>query len=136
MTRFDARAVLDRMHETLGAFYAGDTKAPIRELFTDDIAWHVPGDNAISGDYRGINEVLGYFVRRRDHAAGSFRMHPRETLIGDCSHIGVLTDGTAFIAGGEQRWSTLGLYRLAGNRIAECWLLPLDLVAFDAVWTS
>jgi hypothetical protein len=37
-------------------------------------------------------------------------------------------------AGREERWSTVGLYRLAGDRVAGCWLLPLDGVAFDRIW--
>jgi hypothetical protein len=62
-------------------------------------------------------------------------MHPRDTLTGHSDHIGVLTDGTATIAGKDHRWSTLGLYRIIDGRIAECWLLPLDPDAFDAVWS-
>jgi hypothetical protein len=38
------------------------------------------------------------------------------------------------VGGVEHRWSTVGLYRLEGGRVAACWLLPLDQRAFDAVW--
>jgi len=93
-----------------------------------------PGRNAIAGDYRGVDEVLAYFARRRDHAARSFRMHPGDVLTGEDDDVAVLTDGTATIGGREERWSTVGLYRLAGDRVAGCWLLPLDLVAFDRIW--
>jgi len=56
---FDARALLDPMHGTLGGFYAGTTvDVPARELFTPDVAWHVPGHNTIAGDYLGADEVL------------------------------------------------------------------------------
>jgi hypothetical protein len=46
----------------------------------------------------------------------------------------VLTDGSARIGGRDERWSTVGLYRFAGDRIAGCWLLPLDPEAFDRIW--
>ena len=91
---------------------------------------------AIAGDYLGVDEILDYLARRRDIASGTFRMHPRETLTGDQGHAGVLTDGTATIGGVEHHWSTLGLYRFVGDRIAECWLLPLDPPAFDLVWQA
>jgi len=48
----------------------------------------------------------------------------------------VLTDGSANLGGTEHRWSTIGLYRIAGQRIAECWLLPLDPRAFDRAWSA
>jgi hypothetical protein len=71
----------------------------------------------------------------RDIAAGTFRLHPGELLVGEGEHVAMLTDGTAVLDGVEHRWSTVGLYRLRGERVAECWLLPLDPAAFDAVWS-
>jgi hypothetical protein len=77
---------------------------------------------------------MAYFGRRRDLAARSFRMHPGEVLTGDGDHVAVLTDGVAVVGGREERWSTVGLYRLAGGRIAACRLLALDQAAFDRIW--
>ena len=115
--------------------YAGGGSGTVRALLTEDVEGHVPGESAIAGDYRGIEEVISYFQRRRALAANTLRLHPGETLVGD-SHVAVLTDGTAVLAGLEQRWSTLGLYRLRGERIAACWLLALDLPAFNRVWKA
>ena len=94
----------------------------------------MPGENAIAGDYHGRDEVLDYMRRRRDLASNTFRLHPGEVLSGDGEHVAVLTDGTATIDGVERRWSTVGLYRLRGEQVAACWLLPLDAKAFDAYW--
>ena len=127
-------ALLGRLQEAQGAFYAGGDVGALRDLLTDDIEWHVPGDNAIAGDYHGFDAVLAYFTRRRALATNTFRMHPGEVLVGDAAHAAVLTDGTATIDGVEHRWSTVGLYRIEGDRIAGCWLLPLDPRAFDAIW--
>jgi hypothetical protein len=77
---------------------------------------------------------MKYFARRRDLADRSFGMHPGEVLVGDAEHVAMLTDGTAVIGGVEQRWSTVGLYRMKRARIAACWLLPLDPEAFDEIW--
>jgi ketosteroid isomerase-like protein len=135
MEREKAAALLALLHEAQGAFYAGGDVGPVRELLTEDIVWHVPGRNAIAGEYRGVDEVIDYFSRRRDLAQKSFRMHPGELLVGSEEHVASLTDGTAVIDGRERRWSTIGLYRLEGDRIAECWLLPLDPAAFDEIWS-
>jgi ketosteroid isomerase-like protein len=134
MTRDDAIAVLERLHAAQRAFYAGGAAAPLREVLADDIVWHIPGDNAIAGEYRGVEAVMEYFARRRDLAQRSFRMHPGEVMAGDGDHVAVLTDGTAEIDGVERRWSTVGLYRLRGEQVAECRLLPLDPQEFDEIW--
>lgn len=136
MNRAHAITVLERLHTAQRAFYAGGAAEPLREVLADDIAWHVPGDNAIAGEYRGVDSVMGYFARRRDLAQQTFRIHSGEVLVGDGDHVAVLTDGTAEIDGVERRWSTVGLYRLRGARVAACWLLPLDPRAFDEIWRA
>jgi ketosteroid isomerase-like protein len=127
--------ILDRLHTAQAAFYSGEDSTAVRSVLTDDIEWHVPGSNAIAGDYHGIDAVLDYFTRRRDLADKTFRMHRRDILVGSGDTVAALTDGTATIDGVEHRWSTVGLYRISGDRIAECWLLPLDAPAFDAIWS-
>ena len=137
MDRETVRERLGRLHAAQGAFYAGGPAEPLRALLADDIAWHVPGDNAIAGVYVGREAVLDYFARRRDLAANSFRMHPGDILTGDGDSVAVLTDGTATIGGVEHRWSTVGLYRFRDDGLlAACWLLPLDSKAFDVVWSA
>lgn len=136
MQRDHALAVLARLHAAQNAMYAGGDLAPMRELLCEDVVWTIPGDNAIAGEHRGIEAVLDYFRRRRALAAGSLRLHPGEVLVGEGDHVAVLTDGTAQIGGVERRWSTLGLYRLRGERIAACRLLAFDQALFDAVWAG
>jgi ketosteroid isomerase-like protein len=132
----DLAALLGRLHAAQGAFYAGGPDAPLRALLAPDVVWTVPGENAIAGRYEGVEAVMAYFAHRRDRAARTFRMHPGEILTGDGDHVAVLTDGTAVIDGAEHRWSTVGLYRFRGERVAACWLLPLDPAAFDRIWAS
>ena len=136
MTRARAERTLARVHAAQAAFYAGGPREPLREVLTEDIVWTVPGTNAIAGEYRGLDAVIDYFTRRRELADRSLRMHPGELLVGDGDHVAALTDGSATIGGVERRWSTVGLYRLREDRVAACWLLPLDAAAFDAIWSG
>ena len=41
-------------------FAKGDIPA-VLEAFDQSIAWHVPGHSPLSGNYKGHNEVLGFF---------------------------------------------------------------------------
>jgi ketosteroid isomerase-like protein len=129
-------AVLERLHEAQRRFYAGGSGEELREILVEDIRWVVPGRNAIAGRYEGIDDVMSYFAKRRELAARTFTMHTSEVLLGDGDHVAALTDGTAILAGAEERWSTVGLYRFRGDRVAACWLLPLDAEKFDRIWST
>jgi hypothetical protein len=83
MDRAAAIDLLQRLHAAQEAFYAGGGEAPVRALLTNDVHWHVPGANAIAGDYHGIEAVLAYFRRRRDLVDRTLRLHPGEVLVGD-----------------------------------------------------
>lgn len=132
MDHAHALSVLRALHDAQNAMYSGGGADAVRALLTEEIEWHVPGENAIAGDYHGIDEVIDYFCRRRALASNTLRLHPGEILVG-AAHVAILTDGTATLDGVEHRWSTVGLYRLRGQQIAACWLLPLDQHAFDCV---
>lgn len=134
MERHAAASLLERLHSAQNAYYGGGDDGPLRALLAPDVAWHVPGDNAIAGDHRGLAQVLAYMRRRRDIARRSMRLYPLELLVGEGQHVASRTDGTATVDGVEHRWSTLGLYRLEDARVLECWLLPLEQATFDLVW--
>jgi uncharacterized protein (TIGR00369 family) len=136
MERETAIALLDRLHAVQNEFYAGGSGTALEELLAPDVMWTVPGANAIAGTYRGLEEVLGYFGRRRDLAARTFRLERRDVLAGAGEQLAALVDGVATVAGAEQRWSTVGLYDVSDGRVAACWLLPLDQRAFDAIWSD
>jgi len=135
MDRLAVTALLRRLHEAQNIFYGGGGEGELRQLLTEDIVWTVPGDNAIAGIYRGVGEVLAYFRRRRDLADATFRLQQQDLLSGDGDHVAALVDGTATIGGKEARWSTVGLYKIREDRIAACWLLPLDADEFNSVWS-
>jgi hypothetical protein len=136
VNRGTAIGLLDRLHKAQNEFYAGGSGAALEQLLAPNITWNVPGDNRIAGNYRGLEEVFGYFRRRRDLADHTFQMERRDVLVGDGNRIAALTDGFATIRDVDHRWSTVGLYDLIGRQIAACWLLPLDPRAFDAIWSA
>jgi ketosteroid isomerase-like protein len=135
MNRNEAVALLDRLHTAQNEFYAGGSGAALQKLLASDITWTVPGNNRIAGTYRGLAEVLDYFRRRRDLADHTFQLRRRDVLVGDGDRVAALTDGFATIRGVEHRWATVGLYDLLDQQITACWLLPLDQLAFDAIWS-
>jgi ketosteroid isomerase-like protein len=100
---------------------------------SQDVVWHVPGHSAIAGEHRGIDAVLAYFAKRRAMTDATFRVTVHGTaLIGD--RVVQLAGGRAERDGETVVWETAGVFRVAGGLIAECWLVPFDLYAFDQIW--
>jgi uncharacterized protein len=136
MDRNTAIGLVDRLHRAQNQLYAGGSGAALEQLLAPNITWTVPGDNRIAGTYRGLEQVLDYFRRRRDIAGHTFRIERRDVLVGDGDRLAVLADGFATIRDVDHRWSTVGLYDVVDQRITACWLLPLDQAAFDAIWSA
>ena len=115
------------------AMYAGGPAEPVRELLATDVVWHVPGTSAIAGDHRGRDAVMRYFERRRRLAGGRMTIVEHAQLAkGDT--VVRLADGEVELDGERLRWRTAGVYRMADANIAEAWLVPLDLAAFEEIW--
>jgi ketosteroid isomerase-like protein len=134
MDRARATAFIDHLQNAQHELYGGGGADPVRRLLDPDIVWHVPGESPIAGRYEGPEEVIAYMLRRRDLADGTFRMRRRELMVGEGEHFAALTDGIATIDGRTREWSTVGLYRLRAELLAECRLLPFDQAQFDAIW--
>jgi ketosteroid isomerase-like protein len=127
--------LLEAFYQAQAAFYAGgDDTAALRDLLADDIAWHVPGRSPIAGHYHGYQEVLGYFAARRAQAKATFRVLPR-AILADDQRVVQLADGQMERDGKLQTWQTVGVFRIADDRIAECWLVPFDQYLFDELWS-
>jgi acyl-CoA thioesterase FadM/ketosteroid isomerase-like protein len=131
----EAKAVVDEFLARQREMYAGGSLAPVEELLAEGVLWHVPGTSPIAGDYRGRDAVIGYFRARRELAGGTIKV----TKSGSVSHeeaLVQLADGEAALGGRDVVWRTAGVYRVAGDRIAEAWLVPLDQEQFDRAWTA
>src|SRR5207245_7537368 len=74
---------------------SGDLDAFAR-LLTEDVLWHVPGDNAIAGVYRGIDDVVAYVQVRQSLTGGSFRVNV-EDIVANERHGLVVASGSADI---------------------------------------
>jgi ketosteroid isomerase-like protein len=121
-------------HEALGSFYAGGDIEAVRAMLVDDIAWHVPGRSAIAGDHIGKSRVLDYFHRRRELGRGAFKVEVGDVLANDERAL-LFADGRAERDGRTIEWETVGVFRIADSKIAECWLLPFDQYSFDEIWS-
>lgn len=45
----------------------------LRQVFADNTIFHEPSSNPVSGDYQGIDQVLGFFGTLAERSGGTFR---------------------------------------------------------------
>lgn len=111
---------------------SGDIEA-FAGLLADDVLWHVPGDNAIAGVYRGIDDVVAYVHVRQTLSGGTFRVSVEDIVANQ--RLGCLrASGSAEIGGQLEQWRAHGIYRFHEGKIAECWVVPEDQREFDRIW--
>jgi 2'-5' RNA ligase len=131
----DPVSVVRRFHaEQAGLCAGGSVDAGLQDLLAEDVVWHVPGASPIAGEHRGVDAVLQYFRTRRDMTDETFRVtvHGAAMIAG---RVVQLAGGRAVRDGVEVFWETVGVFRVADGRIAECWLIPFDQAAFDRIWS-
>ena len=56
------------------AFIAGDIEW-LHEHLHENVVWHEPGNNFLSGDVRGRDEVLAHFAKQIQHFIPEFDVH-------------------------------------------------------------
>ncbi len=100
--------------DAYSAFSKGDTDGAMAAI-DDSVEWHVPGDNALSGTYRGKQEVGGFWGQIGEKG---FRTEPSEFLA-DGDKVVVVT--TYSIGGDQSR--AVDIITYSGGK----------LVDFDAV---
>src|SRR5439155_3714843 len=128
-----AKAVVDAFRRAQQELYSGGDGGGLDALMADDIVWHVPGWSPIAGDHRGRDAVMDYFLSRR-RLAGARLEITQLAEVHDAEVVVQLADGRATLGGCDATWRTAGVYRVAGGRLAEAWLVPLDQARFDEVW--
>jgi len=62
---------LSLVRKGYAAFNAGDIET-LAGLFSHDVVQHVPGNNPLAHDYKGIDGVLGYYAKLAETTGGTF----------------------------------------------------------------
>jgi ketosteroid isomerase-like protein len=111
------------------AFGKGDMDT-IRELFAPDIVWHAPGRNPLSGDYRGVDEVLQQFGKVFEMTGGSFNLEIHDIIAND-EHAAVLVRAKGERDGKKLDDQSVQVWHIKDGKATEQWLYPGDPYATD-----
>ena len=114
------------------AFSTGDMAA-LNDLFADDIVWHAPGRNQMSGTFHGKDEVFGQFAKLFELTGGSFKLEIHDVLAND-THAVVLARATGEYDGRKLDDKGVQVFHITDGKVTEQWLHPGDLHAADEFW--
>ena len=116
------------------AFIAGDMEW-LNEHLAENIVWHVPGNNVLSGDYRGREEVLSFFARSVQAAIPSFDVH--DVVASDEHTIALLNIRFTRTDNGQTLDSrSVQVFHIENGKVTEQWLHPDDIYANDEFWSD
>ena len=115
------------------AFNNADVET-LRQLFADTTVFHEPGRSPISGDYQGLDQVLGFFGTLAERSGGTFRATLHDVLAND-EHVVGLHSSDAERDGRTVRSPTVLVFHVRDGRIAETWSQHHDQHEFDEFWS-
>jgi ketosteroid isomerase-like protein len=107
------------VREGYEAFQRGDMET-LRGMMTGDCTHHVPGSHPLSGDYKGIDNILdGYYARLSSETGGSLRVELRSVFVDGRGHAVSVHRFTA--DRGDKHLDEMGgiVFRIVGDKITD-----------------
>jgi uncharacterized protein len=124
------QALIERAY---AAFSQGDVAA-VFEALAEDILWHVPGRGPLSRDYRGHQEVQGFFGHFMELSGGTFRIEVDEVLAKGDRVIVLVTESARR---GERQWSSpqVHAWTVKDGKATVFWQFQGDQQTEDEFWS-
>jgi ketosteroid isomerase-like protein len=112
-----------------GAFIAGDMEW-LNEHLHENVVWHVPGHNLMSGDHRGRENVLAFFARTVQIALPEFDIH--DIVASDDHVVALATVVWRRNDNNETFEDRIGqVFHLDGRQVLEVWTMGENVAGYD-----
>ena len=121
---------MDGLFEILAAFNRGDLDA-LRDQVTPDVSYVIPGRAAVSGEFHGLEAVVGAFERLRRLSGGTIVAEPG-LVMRDGDDVLFTARVTADRDGRTLDVLNAYAYHFEAGRLASGRLFPGDLHAIEA----
>lgn len=122
---------VDLMNRFFEAIVKNDRPAILDSLH-DDVVMHLPGNNPLSGTYKGKEQFAGA-VMKAEEVSGGLHREMHEILATD-DHIVVLV-GVRSGKGGYT-WNGANIWHVRDGKLAEVWLLSDDQDTTDKAFSQ
>ena len=116
------------------AFEKADMET-VGEHLTDDVVWHVGGNNPLTGDYKGKDAVFGFFGKLMQNTGGTFKLEVHDILAND-EHTVTLVRETAEKDGKKFEGRAVHVTHVdSEGRVKEFWACEENQAAGDAFFS-
>lgn len=115
------------------AFAQGDVPTVLAAM-ADDILWHVPGRGPISGDFKGHEQVLGFFRRFMELSGGTFQIVVDDVLAKGDRVIVLVTESAQRLG---RNWSSpqVHAWTVKNGKATVFWQFQGDQQTEDEFWS-
>ncbi|MDO8613115.1 MAG: nuclear transport factor 2 family protein [Dehalococcoidia bacterium] len=115
------------------AFAKGDT-ATLTDLFSEDVVWHLPGRNLISGEHKGRDAVFAVFAKTMELTGGTFKIDLHDIVAND-EHTVSLSRASASRQGKQLDLRGVDIYHIRNGKVTEWWSFNEDQRQDDEFWS-
>jgi ketosteroid isomerase-like protein len=115
------------------AFSRGDMGA-LSEIIAKDATHHVPGSHPLSGDFKGLDAVLGHYRQLAERSGGTFRVELQHLFADGRGHVMSVHRATAERAGRSMDAMGGIMFRIIGEKVTDLDECVADLEVGDAFW--
>lgn len=123
----------DLLRKGYEAFAQSDL-GTVKEIFADDIVFHVPGRGLISGEYRGRDAVFGFFAKGQELSAGALRIELHDVAATD-EHAITLQINRAERGGKTLEARIVAVYHLRDGKATEARFFTDSQYENDEFWS-
>ena len=104
-------------------------------FYSDDVVFHYPGRNPLSGDYRGKDQVLALMGRVMQLTDGSFQPDVHD-ILASTGHVAALVTVHVTRGGTPTEWQSLDLFHVRDGKLSEHWVHEVDQELVDRFWSE
>jgi DNA invertase Pin-like site-specific DNA recombinase/ketosteroid isomerase-like protein len=114
--------------------FANGNIPAVLEAFDISITWYVPGHSPLSGDYQGLDEVVGFFKHTMELSGGTFGIEVHHVLAEE-DVVVVLVTVKAERNGRSAAFPEVHVWRLANEKVTEFREFQGDEYTEDRFWS-
>ncbi len=74
---------VERLRKGYDAFSRGDMDYLRNEVFDPGVVFHAGGNNQLTGTYKGVDEVFGFFGKLMEATGGTFKLEVHDVVAND-----------------------------------------------------